>query len=490
MDNRKTRTGSMFVACDAFAVEAEIDEVMKEINILKKCDSPYVVRYMGNYLKDGDLWIVMEHCVGGSISDLITICEIQLEENFLRYALAATALGLRYLHSQKLIHRDLKAGNVLLTRDGGAKLADFGVSAQLSNTMSRRRTVIGTPFWMAPEVIQESYYDYKADTWSLGITAIELADGEPPFADVHPMRAIFMIPNKPPSTVRNPAAWSEEFNDFIAKCLTMDSSKRPGSDEILNHSFIRDAAKEIEANRGKHQVLKDYIQKHLPTIEKARREDAEYYEDEGEEEEDNQDADGKDQRGKDQNDAANSVARGTLKYKDGTMLVKGTLVRPGSTVAEAAKTAIKQGTLKRKGDLSSDEVAKQAGIVQGAQEEEESEADVKGTYVYHKGSASEADEDDKPAFLKHFLSSYAGDSFKNSAGSGTTANSRPNAQQKAGSKDIYNITQDDLKDFSADELEDKLTEVDAQFRQDMNELTSKYDRARNVIEAALAEKDE
>eukprot|EP01138_Halocafeteria_seosinensis_P009454 gb/GECG01009662.1/.p1 GENE.gb/GECG01009662.1/~~gb/GECG01009662.1/.p1 ORF type:complete len:249 (+),score=28.56 gb/GECG01009662.1/:1-747(+) len=192
------------VAIKVIPVEAEIDEVMKEINILKKCDSPYVVRYMGNYLKDGDLWIVMEHCVGGSISDLITICEIQLEENFLRYALAATALGLRYLHSQKLIHRDLKAGNVLLTRDGGAKLADFGVSAQLSNTMSRRRTVIGTPFWMAPEVIQESYYDYKADTWSLGITAIELADGEPPFADVHPMRVRYPYGRLPlPQSVLN-----------------------------------------------------------------------------------------------------------------------------------------------------------------------------------------------------------------------------------------------------------------------------------------------
>lgn len=268
-------------------------------------------------------------------------------------------------------------------------------------------------------------------------------------------------------------------------------------DSKLQHPFIRDAAKEIEANGGKHKILKEYIQKHLPTIEKARREDAEYYEDEEEEEEEkNEEDNARDEKGqaeddKDKNSEANSVARGTLKYKDGTMLVKGTLVRPGSTVAEAAKTAIKQGTLRRKGDLSSDQVAKKAGIMQGTEEDSEvTEADVQATYVYHKGANSVQDEDDKPAFLKHFLSSYAEDSFKSPTASGAATNSKSNAPKKSISSSIYDITRDDLKNLPADELEDKLTEVDAQFRQDMNELTGKYDSARNVIEDALAEIDE
>lgn len=115
--------------------------------------------------------------------------------------------------------RDLKAGNILLSMDGKAKLADFGVSAQLNNTLSKRKTVIGTPFWMAPEVIQESSYDGKADVWSLGITAIEMAEGMPPHFNVHPMRAIFLIPSKPAPRLTDPAKWSNDFNDFIKVCL-------------------------------------------------------------------------------------------------------------------------------------------------------------------------------------------------------------------------------------------------------------------------------
>jgi len=149
--------------------------------------------------------------------------------------------GLVYLHSLRKIHRDIKAGNILLNAKGESKLADFGVSGQLSDTMAKRQTVIGTPFWMAPEVIQEVGYDVKADIWSLGITAIELAEGKPPYSNIHPMRAIFMIPSRPPPKLTDPDKWSSEFNEFVAKCLIKNPEQRPTSTDMLKHSFIAKA---------------------------------------------------------------------------------------------------------------------------------------------------------------------------------------------------------------------------------------------------------
>ena len=168
----------------------------------------------------------MELCEGGSVSDLMTSCEATLEETTIQVVCAAVLLGLDYLHSQKHIHRDIKCGNVLLSAKGHVKLADFGVSATLSNTVSRRHTLIGTPFWMAPEVIKEDAYDYKADIWSLGITAIEMADGEPPYIHIHPMRAIFLIPQRPPPTVKKPENWTKPFLDFLSQCLKKDAKER------------------------------------------------------------------------------------------------------------------------------------------------------------------------------------------------------------------------------------------------------------------------
>ncbi|XP_023112221.1 myosin-IIIa isoform X2 [Felis catus] len=228
------------------------EEIEAEYNILKTLsDHPNVVRFYGMYFKkdkiSGDkLWLVLELCNGGSVTDLVKGFlkkGKRMSEPIIAYILREALLGLQHLHNNKTIHRDVKGNNILLTTEGGVKLVDFGVSAQLTSTWHRRNTSVGTPFWMAPEVIAceqqlDTTYDARCDTWSLGITAIELGDGDPPLADLHPMRALFKIPRNPPPHLRQPEIWSAEFNDFISKCLTKDYEKRPTVSDLLQHKFI------------------------------------------------------------------------------------------------------------------------------------------------------------------------------------------------------------------------------------------------------------
>lgn len=213
---------------------------------MQQCDSSYVVKYYGSYFKDSDLWIVMEYCGGGSVSDIIKLRRQVLNEEEIATILRDTLSGLEYLHAKKKIHRDCKCANILLNNEGVAKLADFGVAGQLTDTMAKRNTIIGTPFWMAPEVIQEIGYDCLADIWSLGITAIEMAEGKPPYNDIHPMRAIFMIPTKDPPSLRNPEQWSREFIDFVSKCLVKNPENRASASELINHEFIKKRARSKE----------------------------------------------------------------------------------------------------------------------------------------------------------------------------------------------------------------------------------------------------
>lgn len=219
-------------------IDTDLHVLIKEVSIMKQCDSPFVVKYYGSYYKNSNLWIVMEYCGGGSISDIIKTTKLTLNEKQLHSVLVDTLKGLEYLHERKKIHRDIKAGNILLCDQGNAKLADFGVSGQLSDTMAKRNTLIGTPFWMAPEVVQEVGYDCAADIWSLGITIVEMVEGKPPNSNVHPMRAIFMIPNKPPPTFTESTKWTNNLNDFLRCCLVKDPSKRFTSKKLLLHPFI------------------------------------------------------------------------------------------------------------------------------------------------------------------------------------------------------------------------------------------------------------
>lgn len=235
----------------------EDEKIKGEIDILSRCDSPYIVGYFECFIrppteKPGELWIVMEYCEGGSMTDLIEASNgYALPEDSIRVVCASIVLGLEYLHGvANVCHRDIKCGNVLLTEDAHVKLADFGVSAELSNTLNKRKTVVGSPYWMAPEVIRESHYDGRADVWSLGITVIEMAEGAPPHANLHPLRAIFVIPTKPAPTLADPDVWSPEMLDFVRCCCRKEPSQRYDSALLSSHPFIK---QEVMALRGMYR---------------------------------------------------------------------------------------------------------------------------------------------------------------------------------------------------------------------------------------------
>lgn len=225
--------------------ESELDDFMVEIDILSDCKHKYVVDLYENYYHESQLWMMLEFCGGGAMDDVMLDLERGLDETTIKAITRQMTEGLAFLHACGVIHRDLKAGNVLLTEKGEMKLADFGVSAKNKGPNIKRNTFIGTPYWMAPEVVitetmRDEYYDSKSDVWSLGITLIELAEMQPPNHEMHPMRVLFKITKADPPALANKRKWSKDFHDFVNICLNKDPNARPTMTDLLDHPFIRE----------------------------------------------------------------------------------------------------------------------------------------------------------------------------------------------------------------------------------------------------------
>uniref|UniRef100_A0A674NF26 non-specific serine/threonine protein kinase n=1 Tax=Takifugu rubripes TaxID=31033 RepID=A0A674NF26_TAKRU len=264
---RHVKTGQLAAIKVMDVTEDEEEEIKLEINMLKKYSHHRnIATYYGAFIKksppghDDQLWLVMEFCGAGSITDLVKNTKgNSLKEDWIAYISREILRGLAHLHAHHVIHRDIKGQNVLLTENAEVKLVDFGVSAQLDRTVGRRNTFIGTPYWMAPEVIAcdenpDATYDYRSDLWSCGITAIEMAEGAPPLCDMHPMRALFLIPRNPPPRLKS-KKWSKKFFSFIEGCLVKNYTQRPPTEQLLKHPFIRDQPNE----RQVRIQLKDHI---------------------------------------------------------------------------------------------------------------------------------------------------------------------------------------------------------------------------------------
>ncbi|XP_061777382.1 TRAF2 and NCK interacting kinase b isoform X2 [Nerophis ophidion] len=288
---RHVKTGQLAAIKVMDVTGDEEEEIKAEINMLKKYSHHRnIATYYGAFIKknppgmDDQLWLVMEFCGAGSVTDLIKNTKgNSLKEEWIAYVCREILRGLTHLHQHKVIHRDIKGQNVLLTENAEVKLVDFGVSAQLDRTVGRRNTFIGTPYWMAPEVIAcdenpDATYDFKSDLWSLGITAIEMAEGAPPLCDMHPMRALFLIPRNPAPRLKS-KKWSKKFQSFIEGCLVKSHGQRPSTEQLLKHPFIRDLPNE----RQVRIQLKDHIDR---TKKRRGERDETEYEYSGSEEED------------------------------------------------------------------------------------------------------------------------------------------------------------------------------------------------------------
>ncbi|XP_057702833.1 serine/threonine-protein kinase 4-like [Corythoichthys intestinalis] len=412
------------VAIKQVPVESDLQEIIKEISIMQQCNSPHVVRYYGSYFKNSDLWIVMEYCGAGSVSDIIRIRNKTLTEDEMASILQSTLKGLEYLHFMRKIHRDIKAGNILLNAEGQAKLADFGVAGQLTDTMAKRNTVIGTPFWMAPEVIQEMGYNCVADIWSLGITAVEMAEGKPPYADIHPMRAIFMIPSNPPPSLRKPDAWSPQFRDFVSQCLVKNPENRATATQLLQHAFIK-AAKPASILRALISDAMDI---------KAKRQEAEQ-----EDDDDNSDEDEVDQ---------------------------GTMVRAGSGDSATMRSVVRPDSL----EDQTGTVRSQLGTMIINSEDDEEEEEEAGTMK----RTDESSPPSKPSFLEYFEQKEKEEA------------SSQNGSQA--SKVLSEADLRLVSSWTAEDLRARLAALDPQMEQEMEEIRQRYRAKRKPILDAIEAK--
>ncbi|OCT71650.1 hypothetical protein XELAEV_18034629mg [Xenopus laevis] len=256
--------------------EDELEDYMVEIDILASCDHANIVKLLDAFYYENNLWILIEFCAGGAVDAVMLELERPLTEPQIRVVCKQTLEALIYLHESKIIHRDLKAGNILLTLDGDVKLADFGVSAKNTRTLQRRDSFIGTPYWMAPEVVmcetsKDRPYDFKADVWSLGVTLIEMAQIEPPHHELNPMRVLLKIAKSEPPTLAQPSRWSPEFNDFLKKCLEKNLDARWTTAQLLQHPFVT----VVNSNKPLRELIAEAKAEVLEEVEESKEEEEE-----------------------------------------------------------------------------------------------------------------------------------------------------------------------------------------------------------------------
>eukprot|EP00042_Codosiga_hollandica_P042164 m.383945 g.383945 ORF g.383945 m.383945 type:complete len:485 (-) comp56260_c0_seq2:1134-2588(-) len=439
------KTSGRIVAIKQVPIDSDLQEIIKEISIMQQCDSANIVKYYGSYFKDSDLWIIMEYCGAGSVADIMRLRKQTLKEDQIACILKGTLKGLEYLHSKLKIHRDIKAGNILLNMDGVAKLADFGVAGQLADTMAKRNTVIGTPFWMAPEVIQEVGYDTVADIWSVGIALIELADGKPPYSEIHPMRAIFMIPMRPPPTLAKPEKWSPDIIDFLSKCVVKAPEDRPTASVLLQHPFIRNSTRDPKA------ILGPIIEEAMEILtQKGRFPDSDEEWDERE----------------DEDDGSEAVDSGTLVPQKKASSDAAEAPKSGSnhnlSVSDGASTMV----------VNDDEVASSTMVVNSA-DEDDVPTTAPGTMIDNspasRGTPAGTIVNNgqyKPAFMKHFDNEKA------------AAREEPPPPQVEAVKE--------LKEANLASLQKRLQSLDSEMATELENLRKLYDSKRQPILAALA----
>jgi len=213
-----------------------------EIHIMKESNQENVVHYYDSYRVENQLWVVMEFMGGGCLTEILEQFEyVKMNEKHIAWVCQQTLKGLQYIHSRHRIHRDIKSDNILLGEHGEIKIADFGYAAQLTKQKTKRQTIVGTPYWMAPELIRGQEYGTKVDIWSLGIMIMEMAEGDPPYMEFPPLRALFLITTKGIPDLKEPSRWSPTFREFVGLCLEKDAEKRPSADELLAHPFMKQA---------------------------------------------------------------------------------------------------------------------------------------------------------------------------------------------------------------------------------------------------------